>query len=407
VVLTAGLALGSFVLFVASHLNLAADAGQPTPSPITLAELMERGPGSNAHVELSEFRFGKPIIEPHGEQWRCVWIALEPTARVSPQARPVVLRLGDQPDQPRLDQLLTQKTLTAAVSTSMAHSAWDIPPDKEFAKAHPELDPKRVTLLQLNPNVEIGGITFLTEDMIFDRSNARIAKALGWSLLGLGLLSGLVLVWGLGRRPVKGPRPAPLANEEELRRQLLYEAPLSLHEFRLLGALGESFAFLFCAVSSLGATLFCLGAAGTFGQRSQPFLAGLAVLFALLMFAGVFLFLGLAIRVFTGGATRIGVFPSGLRWRTLWADRAALWSDIANVHRAVSIRNGVRMDTLEIGLYSGRTLRFSHRTLSDYETFAQTVSGQWNVPGSSRLIARPSPLPARGGKSKMDDTDWK
>jgi hypothetical protein len=405
-ILAAGLLLGLFVLFVASQLNVVADAGQPVPSSTKLADLMATGPGDNGHIHLSEFRFGKPIVEKDGERWRCVWLPLQPTGKVPAKARPAVLRLGDSPEQQQLDELLTRKTVTALVGSAERKSAWDLPPDETFRKAHPEVDPERVTLLFLNPNIEFAGVIWLTEDMIFDRANARKAQGLGWGLIALAAISGLLLVREAGRRTVEGPRPTPPANEPELRRQLLDEQPLSVHSFQLLGAIGESLACLFCAVVSLGATFFCLALSGTPG--GQVALKVLAVLFALLMFAGVFFFLYLAVRPFIGGALRIAIFPSGLRWWTLLGPRAALWSDIAQVYRASSIRSGVRMDSLDIRLYSGRGLHFTHRTLSDYEAFAQTVFGQWSNPQASALLARAARPSSRGmGKSNIEEGDWK
>ena len=64
------LLLGGFMLLVAGELHEAADVGRPVPRTVSLAELIDKGCGDNAHVALTDFTFGKPVIEKDSDGWK-------------------------------------------------------------------------------------------------------------------------------------------------------------------------------------------------------------------------------------------------------------------------------------------------------------------------------------------------
>src|SRR5262249_26167863 len=157
----------------AGELREAADVGRPAPRTVSVAELSEKGCGDNAHVELTDFTCGKPVIETDEHGWKYVWLPLEP-AEKRPGQRPVVLRLGDRPDQARLDQVHAGKP-TALVTASLSkYSIWQIHPSDTFRKSQPKSemakspDSDKTLFLMLNPTVDVAGLTFLSEDMIFE-----------------------------------------------------------------------------------------------------------------------------------------------------------------------------------------------------------------------------------------------
>jgi hypothetical protein len=370
--------IGTFILFIASALSDVAAVGRPTPQPLTLAELIARGPGDNAHVELTDFQFGKPIIEQRGQQWRWVWLPLEPAGKKAPGGRPVFLQLGDSPDQARLDQVFTQKTLTALVGSSLPPtSLWTGRPSETFRRKHPALDPDKALLLVSNPTVDLAGITFLSEDMIFEKSSAVTTQVIGWVLVGLGVVGAVLWLCGLNWQRVDQPRPPAAVNEDYLRERLLDEQALSIHTFCFWGALGRSILLVFGAVLTF--VVSCVSLAVTAGpaSSSHPILGIIFLGFTLGIFACVFLLLGLAIKVFTGGAMWIAVCPSGLRWRRLGSRGSALWSDIAKFTRTVVVRSGSKIDNVVLVLYSGESFHFWDHSLSDYSQFADDVGAEY------------------------------
>src|SRR5262245_61449694 len=74
--------LAAMVAAVAGwQLQLLAKAGDAAPRSLTVAEMAEKGTGGNIHVELTGFKFGKPIIDKNKDDaWTAVWLPLLPTA---------------------------------------------------------------------------------------------------------------------------------------------------------------------------------------------------------------------------------------------------------------------------------------------------------------------------------------
>jgi hypothetical protein len=376
-----GLLLGALAHLVAGDLFEAAEVGRPAPRTITLAELSASGPGDNAHVEVTDFTFGEPVIEQEGDSWTGAWIPLEPADGAKPLPRPVVLRWGDALTQARLDDLLARRKVTALAAAPLSQfSIWQVQPSEALRRARPDLDLDKTVFLRYNPRVDLDtGLTVLGEERIFEPATARTSRAAGWALLGLAALAAVLLVRGFNWGPALARRCPPPPDEEQLRDRLLTEAPLSLHTFRFGGALARFLGMAFGAVFFLGCTFFNLTMTAHFLQRAEPVPAALAGFFTLGTFVGMFVLLGMAVRTFTRGALQVEVCPGGLRWYGLGVPRAALWSDIARFDRMIAVtRYGQRMDHAVIVFYWGESLVFWDYSLSDYETFADAVDSEFH-----------------------------
>src|SRR5262245_3839758 len=83
----AGFLLTAAAAFVAWQSGLAAAVAQPEAGVLTAAELVEKGPGTNAHVRLTDFTFGKPVFEVQNEGLRNVWVPVLPNGKVSKTAK--------------------------------------------------------------------------------------------------------------------------------------------------------------------------------------------------------------------------------------------------------------------------------------------------------------------------------
>jgi hypothetical protein len=75
------LVFGAVFGFTARQENRLRVLGSVPPQVVALKTLIEKGPGSNPHVTLTDFRFGGSVVESHKDSrsWSSVWIALFPT----------------------------------------------------------------------------------------------------------------------------------------------------------------------------------------------------------------------------------------------------------------------------------------------------------------------------------------
>ena len=65
-------------IVLAMQVQMATAVAQPTSHVLPLSDLLSRGPGNNAHVQVTDFSFGEPVIDKKGIQWQWVWIPLLP-----------------------------------------------------------------------------------------------------------------------------------------------------------------------------------------------------------------------------------------------------------------------------------------------------------------------------------------
>src|SRR5262245_45660063 len=85
---------GAAALFAGFQLHRIQSAAQTEPQAIALADLIQNGCGDNAHVRVTDFTAGKPVVENVGVH-TVAWLPMYPTAPAArnQSAPPVVLRI--------------------------------------------------------------------------------------------------------------------------------------------------------------------------------------------------------------------------------------------------------------------------------------------------------------------------
>ena len=140
----AGLA-GVVAAVAGGQLHMLVNSASATPRALTVTELAEAGTGGNAHVDLTGFKFGKPVIEKGKEgEWMVVWLPVLPARdSAKPLFRNVYLRTTHVDDQKDLDKLLNQSTLRVLVASALPPSSlFAVKPTSDLYQAEPNLDPK-------------------------------------------------------------------------------------------------------------------------------------------------------------------------------------------------------------------------------------------------------------------------
>jgi hypothetical protein len=155
------------------------------------------------------------------------------------------------------------------------------------------------------------------------------------------------------------------------------ELPVSVHRFRFWGALGRSCLLLLGGLMALVVGLGCLG--GCLVSLAQSPIE--ALLWGLFSVAGFVAFPAAvyeALRVFIQTPAVVFVYRTGLRWRKRGKETGVTWAEIAWVERNVTVfvRAGRehRADAVTIHFVSGKKLRIWAEILTDYPTFADSVT---------------------------------
>src|SRR5689334_10299849 len=109
VVAIAAFAVGSVAANFALQVAAFSDAMEPAPEATKVSTLVSKGPGTKGHLELSNFKFGEPLIDKTGEKWDYVWLPLiPPSGKASNPA--VFYRSNRIKNQAQLDEFREQKT---------------------------------------------------------------------------------------------------------------------------------------------------------------------------------------------------------------------------------------------------------------------------------------------------------
>src|SRR5262249_24114380 len=150
---------------------------------------IEKGPGDNLHVELTDIAFGPPVIEREAEQWRWVWIPVYPAGSSTTATNPaVILKANGVHEQAQLDALLKQPRLEALATTPLAdHSVWKVKVSKELRQAYPKLDASKVIFLT-EPDLYREGKVVLPGDVALDPTTAWVAWGAAAGLLVVGIV---------------------------------------------------------------------------------------------------------------------------------------------------------------------------------------------------------------------------
>jgi hypothetical protein len=383
--MVAGFLLGPAALVVAWQLLMVSGA-DPTPQQLSVAQLIDKGPDGNLHVELTDLAFGQPVVEQDGGQWKGVWIPVRPADAKSTADRLVFFRTERVQSQAELDELLRRPTLTVLVTTPLAdQSIWKVHADRELRKAYPKLDSAGTTFLA-EPVADLGGAGVLTPAVLFNKTLPPVAGVLGVCLL----VAGVVCVIRLGRGDgtsagAAAPQHAGPAAQDGPKRpheqgRLAIEIPISEHRFAFWSVAPRAFALGGVAgVLLLVGLGLVLGIVGALAEKKFDAVPGLALFAALTMAGGLGLVWAIY-RMFTGQVSEMFVCPSGLRWRVQARQRQVLWEEIAavDVFQSVTVsRQGADwVGNTTLRFRSGETLFVRSNSLSDYPRFVSNVRGR-------------------------------
>ena len=382
--MVAGFLLGPAALVVAWQLLMVSGA-DPTPQQLSVAQLIDKGPGGNLHVELTDLAFGQPLVEQDGGQWKGVWVPVRSADPKAPTDRLVFFRTERVRNQAELDELLHRPTLTALVTAPLPdQSIWKVHADKELRKAYPKLESAGVTFLA-EPVADLGGAGVMTPAVLFNKMMAPVAGILGVCLLVAGVVCVVLLGRGDGDRTAAAPQHAGQPAQAGPKRvhehaRLSIEIPISEHRFAFWSVAPRAFTLGgLAAVLLLVGLGLLLGLEGALVEKNFGAVPGFA-LFAALTLAGG---LGLAwsiYRMFTGQVSEMFVCPSGLRWRVQAQQRQVLWEEIAavDVFQSVTVsRQGADWaGNTTLRFRSGETLFLRSHSLSDYPRFVSNVRGR-------------------------------
>jgi hypothetical protein len=386
IVLMAASFLGFFCYSQISGLT---KVGQATPQALPLAELLDKGADNNAHVRLSDFTFGTPLVEERDGYWLGVWLPLEPTTPASKKTGPVVVWAGRVANEQQLQDFIQHTTLDLLCASRLPDSSQlRVRPGKTIQAAYPKTELSKVTVL-VEPVFVLPEGTVLGADVLF---NSRLAGTGGWLGFGTLILSGFCLWRGCRTPPHRSRRAGARANERPTPppppgayTRLARERELSLHPFAWRLVLER-------VCHRGGYLLLFLGGAGFFIYVAvRAIVAGQPGVFLFGTLIALFLFyFGLFVTFMSVGAllrhcNGFAVYSSGIRWQVGDATHAALWEDIAELYRAEvrCFRNGVptnTFSTMTLKLYDGRVLKMSADTYGNFECLADNVAsahGGW------------------------------
>ena len=362
--------------FVALQMQELSGQVQPQPQSLRLAELIEKGPGDNAHVELTGFKFDKPIFEARNGRWFAVWIALYPADnKIHGETPAVLLRTNRVHDQRQLDELLKQTQLTALVGSALPVSQWKAAPAAALYTPYPKLDPNK-TIVLCDPALIIHGRTILTAAELFDAQTPMRAWGVAAAALALGGLC--LLVWHrLGSLPKRRRRPSPWRPMPASNPRIAELKAISSHRFTVRPARRR------LLVRAGGALVLLAVSAGMFAVAYLAFREGRANVAALAGVAGGFVLFCLASSLLNVAAeflfpiSIVDLYSAGIRWQRFGRSHVAPWQDIDDIYRRDLEMEG-RASASEAGglclvLRSGKRLRFSDDTLTNFSTFVDVI----------------------------------
>jgi hypothetical protein len=159
--------------------------GSVPPQEITLQTLIEKGPGNNPHVTLTDFGFGGYVVESSHGSWSRVWLALFPTGNPGrfPRGRGEerkeikgVLECNTIHDEAALNRFLQHKRITGLCS--------DVPGFRYGTL--------RTNLVEANPGSQLSSAWEIVE-LSEPPSMAKVQ----WIFLGSGACYALVLILSL------------------------------------------------------------------------------------------------------------------------------------------------------------------------------------------------------------------
>jgi hypothetical protein len=363
----AGFLLTAAAAFVAWQSGLAAAVAQPEAEVLTAAELVEIGPGANAHVRLTDFTFGKPVFEVQNDGLRNVWVPVLPNGKVSKTAKTTLFYKPIGLDkQAELAPFLEQTTLDVFVANRLPEeSLWRARGKETLWKAHPKIE-ATAALMLTDSQIQVAGTPLLGPDRACDPDFAK----LGWAVAA-GLAVTTLLILALALRG-NGTRPQDTGKTAADRARLAGEPALSWHRFTFRSVILEPVLPLVGAAACGYAAYWGLPAPVPIFLDGYPLGGVILVVAILLGFAAAVAGPVWVLWRFANRAYFISVCPSGLRfnqggWRYL-----RLWSELTAVERKDHQQTVQHQGAPLLLIWSTLTLRFSTgeslRLISDYIT---------------------------------------
>jgi hypothetical protein len=393
--LTVGLPLGGFLLYWTLELNAVAQRTQAEPQPTPATELAQKGVPDNLYVELTDFTFGKPVIEAGQQGWYCVWLPVEPVPPAVQPAKYTIFFRANVRDQASLEEFLKRAPSEALVTTGLPQSSqWRIPVGPALRKAYPKLNSNYALFLG-EPRVSVLGYPIALADPRFhDPRYEAMAAWGGGGLVLLALFSLYAIVKGR-RDEGDASSAAPARDLNALRTQLQAERPESNHVARTWGVLQRMIGYGILVGMLIVAVFLMAGAAVQSQAEGKPLGAVLFVFVGLPLLLGACAAARAFFRMFRW-PTDIAVCPTGLRWRQGGRQRLIAWAEVADVQRDVKViqrfhRTGLvgameqlnnpsppmYKDTLRITLHSGESYVMTPQLVTDYMKLIDTAPRLW------------------------------
>jgi hypothetical protein len=393
--LIVGLPLGCFLLYWTLELDAVVQKTQETPQQLPAAQLAHKGVPDNLYVELTDFTFGKPVIEEGQHGWYCVWLPVEPNPSSAKPAKYTLFFRADAHDPASLDSFLKRAPNEALVTTGLPPSSqWRIPVGPCLRKAYPKLISDS-TLLLSEPRVSVlGHPVALADPRLHDPAYASMAAWGGGSLVFFGLFCIYAMMKGR-QGESDGACDARGCDFTSLRAQLESERPDSTHVAKTWGVVQKMLGYGLLSALLILVVVLMGGAAVASQAEGKPLGA------VLFVFAGLPLLLGAraAVRALWRTfhwPTDIAVCPTGLRWRQGSTQRLILWAEVADVEREVKVIPRVHQgglvgaiqalndrsppqfsDRLRITLYSGESYVMTAQLVTDYMKLVDTAPRLW------------------------------
>jgi hypothetical protein len=390
--LAVGFPLGCVVLWVTMQLRMVAQTTQPTPEVLPAVLLADKGAPDNLYVEVTDFTFGKPVVESNEKGWECAWLPVEPVPARKKAAKYTLFFRADVRDQAALDEVVKATRLEALVANALPDgSHWRVKSGPALRKAYPKLDMRQAVFLA-EPRLSLAGRSVALSDPRLYHPGYEPLGAWGGAGLLLFAFFGLTLTMKRG----EGDTATSPPDAEALRAQVKGERPLSSHRAKF----GRLFPGICFYGLLTGALLLVSAALTSIAVRSQR--EGKPLIAVGQVFFGLMTLLGARTAARACGRrlrwpTDIEVCPTGLSWRQGRRRRIVLWSEVADVARQVkevprpiypgglvgamaALNNPqppIRIDTLTITLHSGESYQMAGDVLTDYGGFVESVRTVW------------------------------
>jgi hypothetical protein len=393
--LVVALPLGGAVLYATIQLKMVAERTQATPRRLPAAQLAQKGVPDNLFVEVTDFRFGKPVIEQTKEGWDGAWLPVEPTTMAAGPAKHALFFRANVRNQAALDLVLKRSPLEALVTTPLPKGCqWRVKSGPALRKAYSKEVTSQALFLAEPRLALLGQSVAVSDPRLHDPEYESLGAWGGGGLILFAFLC-LYLMVKRGRAAGQSGGYAADADAETQRTQLQTERPDSVHAARGLGVFRRvSLYGLLAGVLGVGAVL-AIGAVFVAQSQGKPLIAVLFTFAAIPTFLGAWVAFRAAGRMLRW-PTDIALCPTGVRWRQGRKRRAILWAEVADIDRQIKVipRPGpggllgamaqlnnpqppLIQDTLRITLHSGESYLMSPDLLTNYNKFAEGAATLW------------------------------